>query len=129
MPSFRKKKPEADAVSAMPPWHPNMRNLARLPDTKVVRTTFFVNGAFIFLAIGFLLWFAYQEYEIHNLDRQIAAWAAQIDRDKKDSDKFIALYKKFQDEQARISEVSAFVNSRPSVSVLLMRLGQTLPKD
>ncbi len=129
MPSFRKKKPEADAHSVMPPWHPNMRNLARLPDTKVVRTTFFVNGAFIFLAIGFLLWFAYQEYEIHNLDRQIAVWDAQIDRDKKDSDKFVALYAKFKEEQARVTEVDSFLKSRPSVSKLLMHLGQTLPPD
>lgn len=129
MPSLLKKKPEADAHSEMPPWHPNLRNFARLPDTKVVRTTFFVNGAFIFLALGFLLWFAFQEYQIHNLDRQIAIWDAQIGRDKKDSDKFVAQYKKFQEEQARINEVNAFLKSRPSVSVLLMRLGETLPKD
>jgi len=129
MPSLRKKKPDADAHSAMPPWHPNLRNAARLPDTKVVRTTFFVNGAFIFLAVGFLLWFAYQEYQIHSLDRQITVWDAQIDRDKKTSDKFVALYKKFQDEKARVDEVNAFIKSRPSVSLLLMRLGQTLPKD
>lgn len=127
MPSLLKKKTEAAA--AMPPWHPNMRNFARLPDTKVVRTTFFVNGAAIFVAIAMLLWFAFQEYKIHNLERQIGDWDRQIDRDKRESDRYIALYKKFQDEQARVNEVDAFIKSRPAVSALVLRLGQTLPKD
>lgn len=129
MPSFLKKKPEAEAVSEMPPWHPNLRNFARLPDTKVVRTAFFINGASVFIALGLLLWFSYQEYELHNLDRQIGDWDRQISRDKKDSDQFIALYTRFQGEQARVNEVDAFVKSRPVVSQLLMRLGETLPKD
>lgn len=129
MPSFLKKKPEAAAASEMPPWHPNLRNFARLPDTKVVRTAFFINGASIFIALGLLLWFSYREYELHNLDRQIATWDAQITRDKKASDGFVALYGKFQEEQARINEVDTFLKSRPAVSQLLMRLGATLPKD
>ena len=37
---------KSDAQSAVAPvWHPNFRNFERLPDTKVVRTTFFVNTA------------------------------------------------------------------------------------
>jgi hypothetical protein len=129
MPSFLKRKPEADAASEMPPWHPNLRNFARLPDTKVVRTAFFINGASVFIALALLLWFAYQEYQLHNLNRQIADWDQQISRDKRDSDKLIELYSKFQGEQARVNEVDAFLKSRPSVSQLLMRLGDTLPKD
>ena len=127
--SLLKKKPEAAAVSEMPPWHPDLRNAARLPDTKVVRTAFFINGAFVFLALGLLLWFSYQEYELHNLRRQITYWDGQISRDKKESDQLIALYAKFQAEQARVNEVDAFLKSRPAVSQLLMHLGETLPKD
>lgn len=129
MPSLLKRKPEASAVSEMPPWHPNLRNFARLPDTKVVRTAFFINGAFIFLALGLLLWFSYQEYKVHNLDRQIADWDRQIDRDKKDSDRFVALYTKFKEEQAKLNDVDSFIKSRPQVSLLLQRLAKTLPKD
>jgi hypothetical protein len=126
---FLKKKSEVAAVSEMPPWHPNLRNVARLPDTKVVRTSFFVNGAAIFITIGILLWFSYQEYQLHNLNRQIAYWQTQIDRDQKESDRFIAMYGKFQAEQARINEVNAFVHSKPTVSKLLMHLAQTLPAE
>ncbi|RFC46342.1 MAG: hypothetical protein DUW69_001715, partial [Verrucomicrobia bacterium] len=29
-----------------------------MPDTKVVRTAFFINGASVFIALGLLLWFS-----------------------------------------------------------------------
>ena len=124
-----KKKPEAATGSEMPPWHPNMRNAARLPDTKVVRTAFFINGASVSIALGLLLWFAYREYQLHQVEVQIAIRDSQIVRDKKDSDQFVALYGKFQAEQAKVNEVNNFVKSRPIVSKLLMRLGETLPKE
>ena len=95
----------------------------------MVRTAFFINGASVFIALGLLLWFSYQEYELHNLHRQIADWDRQISRDKKDSDQFIALYSKFVGEQSKVNEVDAFLRSRPAVSRLLLRLGETLPKD
>ena len=115
--------------SAMSPWHPNLRIVTQLPDTKVVRTAFFINGASVFIALGLLLWFSFQEYMLYNLDRQIADWDRQINRDKKNSDQFVALYGRFQAEQARINEVDAFVKSRPAISQLLMHLGDTLPRD
>ena len=128
--SLLKKKTEArSTASEMPAWHPNLRNASRLPDTKVVRTSFFVNGAAISITIIVLLWFVFQEYKLHNLNRQINDWQAQIDRDKKESDRFIALYKKFQDEQSKVLEVNGFLRSKPAVSALLMYIGETLPKE
>lgn len=129
--SLLKKKPDAAAAAAaaMPPWHPNFRNFERLPDTKVVRTAFFVNAVAIVIALVALLWFAYQEYQIHDLNRQIEQWQTQIDRDKRASDQAIALYKKFQTEAGRVGDVEAFVRSKPVVSDLLLHLGQTLPPN
>ena len=40
-------KKSDDQSEEEPLWHPNFRNYERLPDTKVVRTTFFVNTAAI----------------------------------------------------------------------------------
>lgn len=128
--SLLKKKPDAAAAAAvLPPWHPNFRNFERLPDTKVVRTAFFVNAVAIVIALLALLWFAYQEYQIHDLNHQIEQWDTQINRDKRASDQAIALYKKFQTEAGRVSDVEAFVRSKPVVSDLLLHLGQTLPPN
>jgi hypothetical protein len=127
--SLLKKKSDADAPPALPAWHPNFRNYKKLPDVKVVRTAFFVNGVAIVAAITLLAYAGFREYQLNTLNSQIAEVQAQIDRDKKISDQAVALFKKFQAEEAKVAEVEAFVKSKPLVSVLILRLAQTLPKN
>ena len=45
------KKSDA-ALNVVPAWHPNLRNVENLPDTKVVRTAFFVNGFAMLVAVS-----------------------------------------------------------------------------
>jgi hypothetical protein len=122
-----KKKSEAAAVPQVPAWHPNFRNYEKLPDIKVIRTAFFINGGAIFVALALLTYLGIHEWQLHALHNQIAFRQRDIDRDKKDSDRDVALFKKFQTEEARLAEVDAFVKSKPSVSELLVHLAQTLP--
>ena len=114
---------------AVPAWHPNFRNFERLPDTKVVRTAFFVNGVAVFVAVVMLLWFAYNEYQLRGLHSSIADWQRQIDRDRPASNRAIAQYKTFQAEAARANEIDAFLKSKPLVSELLLHVGETLPAN
>jgi len=124
-----KKKTDAGAVSQMPSWHPNFRNYERLPDIKVVRTAFFVNGLAVFVAIGLLVFLGKREYELHSLNAQVTDWQQQIDRDKAGSDQMIALFKKFQEEEMKVNEIDAFGRSKPIVSEYLERFGETRPKN
>jgi hypothetical protein len=126
---FLKKKSEAAAAPLVPAWHPNFRNYEKLPDIKVVRTAFFVNGAAVSVALALLIYFGMQEWQIHGLSVQIADAQRQIDQNKAGSDKAVALYKKFQAEEAKISEVDKFVTSKQVVSDLLLHLGETLPSN
>ena len=126
---FLKKKSEAPAVSLMPSWHPNFRNYEKLPDIKVVRTAFFVNGAAISLALALGIYLAFQEWSLHVLKTQIADAERQVAHDKAGSDQAVALFKKFQTDGARMLEVDAFIKSKPNVSDLLVRLAQTLPAN
>lgn len=127
LPFLRKK---TEAAAALPPaWHPNFRNFERLPDTKVVRTAFFINGAAILLTVVLLLWFAYQEYQLLDLRRQIAAVQDQIDRDTKPSSEMVELHKRFEKSAARVAEVDAFVKSKPLLSELMLRLAEILPAN
>src|ERR1017187_3987840 len=124
-----KKKSEASATPAIATWHPRFRNVERLPDTKVVRTAFFVNAAASTVALGLLTYFGVKEWELRSLKIQITDWQRQIDRDKAGSDMAIALYKKFQTQEARFQEVDTFMKSKPLVSELIVRLAQTLPAN
>jgi len=127
MPSLLKRKTEKGQMPLVPSWHPNFRNFERLPDTKAVRTSFFVNGVAVVIAISLLLVFAYQEYALHVLKRQVGDWEARIDRDQKPSAVAVAEYKKFQAEEKNAAELEAFVSSPVLVSSLLLDLGRTLP--
>ena len=123
-----KKKSDADAA-AQAPWHPNFRDYEKLPDIKVVRTAFFINGITVLVALALATYFGFREWNLRLIQDQIKQVEAQIDRDKRASEQAIALFKKFQAEEAKTSEVEAFVTSRPLVSALLIRLAQTLPKN
>ncbi|MBK8857161.1 MAG: hypothetical protein IPN11_05575 [Opitutaceae bacterium] len=127
--SLLKKKPDAAAANLTPAWHPNFRNFERLPDTKVVRTTFFVNGGAIAVALVLLVYTGNRELNLHAVNSQIEEVEAQIVRDKPASDKAVSLFTKFKAEEAQLNEVDAFIKSRPIVSDLLLRIGQTLPAN
>lgn len=127
--SLLKKKSEADAAPAMPAWHPNFRNYEKLPDVKVVRTAFFINGVSVFLAVALLVYTGFREWQIRVIGGQVADIQEQIGRSKEASDQAIALYKKFQADEVRAGEVETFQRSKPVVSALLLRLAQTIPKD
>jgi hypothetical protein len=127
--SLLKKKSEADAALGTRAWHPNFRNYEKLPDIKVVRTAFFINGAAILIAVSLGIFFGLKEWQLRVVKNQTAQVQAQIDRDRRASDQGIALFKKFQVEEAKITEVDTFVSSRQPVSALLLRLAQTLPSN
>jgi hypothetical protein len=123
----RTKKSDA-AVGFVPAWHPNLRNAETLPDTKVVRTAFFVNGAAMLVAIALALYLGIQEWKLHEVNKQIADWQRQIDRDTKESAEKVALYQSFKLEEAKTNEVVDFIASKPVISDIILRLGAITPK-
>lgn len=121
------KKSDA-ALNEVPAWHPNLRIVENLPDTKVVRTAFFVNGFAMLVAVSLALYLGIQEWKLHEVNKQIADWQRQIDRDKKDSAEKVALYQDFKLEEAKTKEVADFVASKPVISAIILRLGAITPK-
>jgi len=121
------KKSDA-AVVVVPAWHPNLRHAENLPDTKVVRTAFFVNGAAMLVAIALALYLGIQEWKLHEVNKQIADWQRQIDRDKRESAQAVKTYEDFKLEEAKANEVVDFVASKPVISEIILRLGVMTPK-
>jgi hypothetical protein len=120
---------KSDAEAAPPLWHTNFRNFERLPDTKVVRTTFFINTGAVAVTVCLLLWFGYQEYHIYNLGEQIAAAQKDIDANSKQNKEALRLSKIFADEDKKLVEVANFQRAPISPAELVTLLGQTLPKE
>jgi hypothetical protein len=119
---------KSDAASVVPAWHPNLRIVEHLPDTKVVRTAFFVNGAAILVTITLALYFGYKEWKLHEVNKQISVWQGQIDSDSKQSREAVALFRDFKLEEAKTNEVADFMSSKPVLSAIILRLGLVTPK-
>lgn len=120
---------KSDAPVAAPLWHPNFRNFERLPDTKVVRTTFFVNVGAGAAALALLLWVGYGEYRLNNLSGQMAAADAQMAANAKQNTEALRLTKIFADEDKKIAEAEAFLKTPFSPGEFIEIIGQTLPKE
>jgi hypothetical protein len=116
------------AASSAPAWHPNLRIAEQLPDTKVVRTAFFVNGFAALIVLVLVLFLGHEEWTLHNVRKEISEWQRTIDEDKKESHEFVALYGDFKAETAKTTEVTDFVASKPVVSEIILRLGAITPK-
>jgi hypothetical protein len=122
------KKSDVQPVT-VPLWHPNFRNFDRLPDTKVVRTAFFINTAAVALAVGMLLWVGQREYTNHNLLEQKAEAQRQIDANKKLDAEALRLSKVFLDEEKKINEVVNFVRVPITLAEFVGLLADSLPKE
>jgi len=125
--SLTKRSDDQPAVA--PVWHPNFRNFERLPDTKVVRTTFFVNTAAIVVAVSLLLWLGSREYNLYSLKEQIAATQKVIDANMRQSQEAIRLTKQFADEEKKLTEAVNFQWAAINPSELITVLGESLPKE
>lgn len=120
---------KSDAPVAAPLWHPNFRNFERLPDTKVVRTTFFVNVGAGAAALALLLWLGYGEYRLNNLNGQIREAQAQIDANAKANAEALRLTAIFNEEEKKITDAENFIKVPVPPSEFLQLIAQTLPKE
>lgn len=125
--SLSKKNEDQPGVELR--WHSNFRNFERLPDTKVVRTTFFVNTASIVVTLALLLWTGYREYHIRALDEQIVEATRQIDGNTKQNKEALRLSRIFSGEEKKLLEAVDFLRTPISASEYINFLGQTLPKE
>lgn len=122
------KKSDAQPVAA-PLWHANFRDFTKLPDTKVVRTTFFINTAAIALAIGMLLWVGYREYSGFNLKEQVAETNRQIENNRKQNAEALKLSQAFAEEEKKLAEAVTFMQVPITPIEFVNLLADTLPKD
>lgn len=123
-----KKPSDKPSVATVPAWHPNFRNFERLPDTKVVRTSFFVNGVAIVLVLILAIFTIYREYSLNTLRTQARDWQTEVDKNKPASDRAVAAFKQFQEQEKQIFALRDFMQtSKITVSEFILQLGESIP--
>jgi Tfp pilus assembly protein PilN len=108
-------------------WHPDFRDVAALPDLKVVRTSFVVNVLCITLASVSLLFTAYREYEGFSRRSEIRAAEESMSSKQVRNNELLALNKEFNEAHRRFIEAENFLQAPFATSELLVALNQSLP--
>lgn len=123
------KKKESKSENAVPgfSWHPDFRDKATLPDTKTVRTKFFVHIVVIAVSAGLLLYIGFREFNISTLRSELAVIEEQVAANTKVSDAAVETYKKFQIEENRYKEAYALIQAPFRFPDFLIILGELLP--
>jgi len=122
-------KKGADQPEGDPLWHSDFRNVEKLPDTKVVRTTFFINTAAIAITLGLLLWTGYREFHLKTLGDQIDEAQGLVDSNRKLSNEAERQSKLFKVEEAKLLEAEKFQRTPITTSAYVKLLGDTLPRE
>lgn len=126
---LERARPPRGTPAAAGGWHPDFRDVRKLPDVKVVRTAFFINGALAVAAVLLAGSLAFREWQVREVAGKIAEEERKIARDRPVSEAALKEYQAFREDHARMEEVATFVAARPSIPALLRRLGETLPAD
>ena len=125
---FLKKPSDKTSTATVPAWHPNFRNFERLPDTKAVRTTFFINGLAVLIASSLVIYTGYREFGLRSLQADTDAAQKVVDTNKPASDEAITLFKKFQEEEKKVFALQSFLSSsRLVLSDFFLQIGASLP--
>lgn len=128
--SSQKKRSDSASGSGMPAWHPNFRNPERLPDTKAVRTSFFVNALALSVTAALLLYTGYREVRLSALSSEVEQASSDAQSSKAGSDVAVAQYKQFQEEERKVRELQTFLAApKIVVSDFVLRIGETLPPE
>lgn len=128
LPLLKKPGAEKSAAGALP-WRPDFRDVSSLPDTKTVRTSFFVNVMALGATGALALFVAQREWAAASLRHSLGDVEARIAAATPDSEKAVAAYKVFQTEEAKFNEAFALVREPFRFQAFLLHLGSVLPSD
>jgi hypothetical protein len=111
-----------------PYWRPNYRIPATLPDIKVVRTGFLINGVAITVAITMIFMVLQKEYRAHTLENTVSTLKEQTESGEPQNKKNIALNERFLDSAKYIQEMNRYYNTPFELDTLMVDLSNSVPE-
>ncbi len=124
---FNKSAGDKGAAGQALPWRPDFRDPDVLPDTKTVRTTFFLNVIAVTVAGGLLLYVAQRELAMAGLRGTLADVETRIESATPASTRAQATYALFREEETKFTDAHALVREPFRFSQFLIHLGKIQP--
>jgi len=128
-PQLKGKEAKTSAASRGTAWHPDFRDKAMLPDTKTVRTNFFVHILAIAATAALFIFVGLREYNLSSANAELAGIEEQIVSNTKINDLAVVLFKKYQAEENRYNESYALVKDPFVFTDFIITLGELMPSD
>lgn len=125
--SLLKKTGTKGAAAPDLAWHPDFRIGDQLPDTKTVRTQFFINILAIGVAATLALYVGWREWGVASLNSELAGLEQQILQITPASDAAAKIYKSFQAEEKKFKEAYQLVATKFDLPIFMLRLGELMP--
>lgn len=107
-------------------WRPNFRDLESLPESRVVRTRFFLPTFAVVVASLFSAYILFQEYRAMRIGEDIKVLEAEIATHEERHDEKVKYNAEFMEISRRLSEVVEFKQGRLVASDLLLSLSSRL---
>ena len=115
-------------AAQIPGWHPDFRVIATLPDNKVVRTDFIVNGIAFAVLLAIAWMFYSREMQLNAANSEVERWQQEINASRPKYNEALALQREFNDAEKRLGEVSDFSKSPIEIAEMIGHLGESLPR-
>lgn len=122
--SGKKKVPVAD-----PPWRPDFRDIASLPDVKPVRTAFYINGIPALICAILAMVAGYMELRRYGINSEISRTEARIADNSDASRRAVAQHGEFVGLERFIKEAARFRERSFDIAGFLYALGKSIPDE
>jgi hypothetical protein len=118
-------------VDKAPPtnWHPDFRDVQRLPDVRVVRTGIAMTLLSAAAVLASLLYFALQEYSINATGAEREALQAAADEEKASLARRVELNRQFNERMLQVEALAKFGEGRPLGSDTILLISSLRPEE
>ena len=110
-----------------PYWHYDFREVASLPEDRVVRVRFLANTLAGLIALAMVTLIGWQLFMSYSYSVQLRFWDREIVLHSEEYDQLLLLLRDYMAESAKIEEAHKIIYSPLVASDLLVDIGRTLP--
>ena len=113
--------------NVQPPWRPDFRQVDALPDIKIIRTDFLLNGIAVFSLLAVLLFGFFTEITIQAVSSERDALQNRIAANTAENRQAQNLDRQYQQVSRKLRQVNTFLDVYAQPSALLQAVTAVIP--